>query len=199
MAEFRCEKCDREFGSKEALDMHNKSKHSESYKEPRFSNKQKKKIRNYAILFVIILLIGGFIYWRLIPPKNAPIISIEPSSHNFGLVSQAEGVVSATLQIKNIGNEVLVLKNMDTSCGCTSASIISDGQESPRFSMAMHGTNPKNWKQVIPPGKSVDLKVYYDPNVHRDMRGPVRRSVSIYSNDPRNKVKEVIINANQVD
>ena len=58
MKEFRCDKCDREFGSKEALDMHDKSKHSESYKEPLLSNKRKKKLRNYVILSVIILLVS---------------------------------------------------------------------------------------------------------------------------------------------
>lgn len=199
MAEFRCEKCERDFESKEALNMHNESKHSEEYKKPLLSNKAKKKIRNYGIIVIIILIIGGFFYWRLIPPKNAPQIVIEPGEYNFGVVSQAEGTVSGSVMINNIGNEPLVLKNMDTSCGCTSAAVVKDDVEGPRFSMAMHGTNPKNWKQVIPPGDSVELKIYYNPNVHKELRGSVRRSVFVYSNDPRNKVTEVVINANQVD
>jgi len=65
--------------------------------------------------------------------------------------------------------------------------------------MSAHGTNPKGYRLTIPPGDSADLKVYYDPNVHKDLRGLVRRSVSVYSNDPRNKVEEVVISANQVD
>jgi hypothetical protein len=199
MAEFRCEKCDREFGSKDALNMHNQSKHPEAYKEPLLSNKVKKRIRNYGITFFVLLIAAGFFYWRVIPPDNAPIIEIEPSSHNFGTVSQAKGTVSGTMTITNQGNEALVLKNMDSSCGCTSAAVVYKGVEGPRFSMAGHGTNPRDWRQVIPPGESAELKVYYNPNVHRDMRGLVRRSVFIYSNDPRNKVKEVIISANQVD
>jgi len=199
MVEFKCEKCEKEFGSKDALNMHDKSKHPDAYKEPLLSNKVKKRIRNYGILFVILLAIAGFIYWRLAPLENSPIIEIEPSSYNFGTVSQAEGAVSGTVSIYNRGNEPLVLKNMDTSCGCTSAAIVDNAIEGPRFSMAMHGTNPKDWKQVILPGDSAELKIYYNPNVHKDLRGSVRRSVSIYSNDPRNKVKEVVINANQVD
>ncbi len=199
MAELRCEKCDREFGSKDALNMHNESKHPEEYKAPLMSKKVKKRIRNYLILFIIIALIGGFIYWRVVPPKNAPIISVEPGSYDFGVVSQAEGAVSGLVTITNQGNEPLVLKKMDTSCGCTSAAIVDNGVEGPRFSMAMHGTNPKDWKKVIVPGDSTELKIYYNPNVHKELRGSVRRSVSIYSNDPRNKVMEVVINANQVD
>lgn len=199
MPGFMCEKCNREFNSREALNMHNKSKHPEAYNEPLLSSKQKKRIRNYGIMLFVLLIVAGFIYWRSTPPKDAPNIEIEPSTYNFGSVSQAKGTVSTTMSIFNRGNEPLVLKNIDTSCGCTSASIVYKGVEGPRFSMAMHGTNPKDWKQVIPPGDSAELKIYYNPNVHKDMRGSVRRSVSVYSNDPRNKVKEVVINANQID
>ena len=199
MAEFKCEKCDKEFASKEALDMHTESKHPESYKKPLLSKGNKKKIIRYVIIFIFVLLVAGFLYWRLTPPKNAPRIYIEPSTFNFGPVSQANGVVSTIIKITNTGNEGLIINNMDTSCGCTSASIVYKGEEGPRFGMSAHGTNPKGYRLTIPPGDSADLKVYYDPNVHKDLRGLVRRSVSVYSNDPRNKVEEVVISANQVD
>ncbi len=157
-----------------------------------------RKIKNYGIFFLIVIAFVGFFYWRSIPPKNAPIIEITPSSYDFGSVSQAKGVTSATLDIYNRGNQDLVLKNMDTSCGCTSASVISDGEEGPRFSMRSHGTNPKDWEQVISPGESAQLKIYYDPNVHQNLKGSVTRSVFIYSNDPRHSKKEVKIRAFQV-
>lgn len=199
MTEFRCEQCDKEFVSKEALNMHNQSKHQESCKEPLFSKRQKKRIRNYGVIIIIVLAITGFFYWRSIPPKNSAIIEIEPSSYDFGMVSQAEGVISATIGITNKGNEPLIINKIDTSCGCTSAAVIYKGVEGPRFSMAMHGTNPKDWRQVIQPGEAAELKVYYDPNVHKELRGSVRRSVFIYSNDPRDNVKEIAISANQAD
>jgi len=92
----------------------------------------------------------------------------------------------------------LVIENMDTSCMCTTAKLIYQGQESPEFGMSMHGKNPKNFELKIPAGETVQLKVYYDPNVHKDMRGSVTRSVSVYSNAPRNREIEVRISANQV-
>ena len=98
------------------------------------------------------MALAGFLYWKLIPPKNAPILELVPDEYNFGSVSQAAGVVASTMTLTNKGNEDLVINNIETSCGCTSASLIYQGIESPRFGMAMHGTNPKNFEQIIPPG-----------------------------------------------
>lgn len=198
MKEYLCKKCDRKFNSKESLNKHNTDKHGDDISQPLFSKTQKDKIRKYSIIFGAIILIALFFYWRLIPPKDAPIISIEPTYQDLGMVSQANGVVSTQFQITNKGTNTLVIDNMDTSCMCTTASVISDGSEGPKFGMEMHGTNPKNWKIAIEPGKTVQLKVYYDPNAHKDLRGPVSRTINVYSNDPRNAVKTVRINLNQV-
>jgi hypothetical protein len=194
MTEFICDECDKTFKTKEAMNMHNENKHK---KQPFLSARQKKRIRNYTITFVIIALIAAFIVWRSIPPKNAPIIKITPDFHNFGIVSQITGSVNALVTITNVGTEPLIISSMDTSCGCTSALILNEGIEGPKFSMASHGTNPKNWKHVIPPGESSQLKIIYDPNVHKDLQGTVTRSVFVHSNDPRNRRTEVRISATQ--
>ena len=70
---------------------------------------------------------------------------------------------------------------------CTSASLIYNGQESPKFSMSMHGNNPENFELRIPPGETAQLKVYYDPNAHGKQKKPeikITREVTIISNDP---------------
>jgi len=201
MKDFKCDKCERDFSSEEALNMHTKAKHTHvkhTKEHTSIKSNVLKKYKNYIILFILILAIALFFYWRSIPLENVPVIVITPSHHNFGVVSTAKGEVSALIEISNNGTEALVINKMDTSCGCTSASIVSNGEEGPRFSMSMHGTNPKNWQQVIPPGKSVQLKVYYNPKVHKDLRGAVTRSISIFSNAPRHRKTEVTISANQV-
>ncbi|MFQ5474467.1 MAG: DUF1573 domain-containing protein [Candidatus Nanoarchaeia archaeon] len=198
MAKHRCKECDREFKSGDALCMHNRSKHPETSKG-KMSGRQREKTRNYAVLIIAVLVLSGLYYWNSIPPENAPIIDILPRVHNFGTVSQAGGAVSTEMTIYNKGASELILTGMDSSCGCTSAAVVHNGIEGPRFSMAMHGTNPKDWKQVIPPGESVQLKVYYDPNVHKELRGAVTRTVAVFSNDPMHKKAEVTIKANQVD
>jgi hypothetical protein len=132
-------------------------------------------------------------------PANRPVISIDPLLYDFGDVSFAGGVVKTVMTIQNEGGSDLVVNEMDTSCGCTSASVTKDGVEGPVFGMKMHGTNPVGWSISIKPGENALLNVYYDPTVHPDLRGPVTRTVSIFSNDPIEFQKEVRIDVNQVD
>ncbi len=53
----KCEPCQKEFETADALEMHNKAKHAELQKEPWLTAAQKKKLRNWTIIFVIL----GFI------------------------------------------------------------------------------------------------------------------------------------------
>lgn len=129
-------------------------------------------------------------------PADSPKIDIEPLSYDFGDVSQATGVVSQSFLVKNVGKSDLEINNLLTSCGCTSASIVLDGQEGPRF--AMHN-NPKNWVVTIKPEATAVLKVYYDPDVHPEFRGLATREITIFSNDAVDFEKSVKIRLNQVD
>ena len=66
--------------------------------------------------------------------------------------------------------------------------------------MAGHGIeSPLAWEVAIAPGESAQLKVYYDPSVHQDFRGPATREISIFSNDPIDFEKKATIELNQVD
>jgi len=126
-------------------------------------------------------------------------ILITPPEYDFGRVSVAGGEVSADLKIKNIGDEPLVLSYIDSSCGCTTASVVYGGREGPRFTMREHGTNPENWRLRIPPGEEAVLRVYYNPRVHPDLRGEVSRYIEVYSSDPEKPVVRVWVRVFQVD
>lgn len=54
MTEFRCNECDRNFGSQEALDSHNAAKHSSSNSTPTKKSINYKKFRNWGIFFLIL-------------------------------------------------------------------------------------------------------------------------------------------------
>lgn len=133
-------------------------------------------------------------------PAERPIISLTPETIDLGNVSQAKGETSVFFEITNTGKTDLIINKLDTSCGCTSAAIVYQGKEGPRFAMAGHGIeSPTNWQVVIPPGERAQLKVYYNPNVHKDFRGPAIREIYVFSNDPVNFETKVKIELNQVD
>lgn len=129
-------------------------------------------------------------------PEERSEIILSPLNYDFGDVSQALGIVSESFAIRNSGNTDLVINNLLSSCGCTSAAIVNNGQEGPRF--GMHN-NPTDWSTTINPGASAELIVYYDPNVHPEFRGAATREVTVFSNDPVNFEKSVKIKLNQID
>ncbi|MEK6951112.1 MAG: hypothetical protein AABX13_05305 [Nanoarchaeota archaeon] len=63
----RCEPCQRDFDSAEALQMHNQAKHAEAAKTgglAGLTSTQKKKLRNWVLAFVLLgLIIFGFGFW----------------------------------------------------------------------------------------------------------------------------------------
>jgi len=133
-------------------------------------------------------------------PAERPIISINLESIDLGDVSQAKGETSRVFEITNTGKTDLIINKLDTSCGCTSAAIVYQGKEGPRFAMAGHGIeSPTDWQVVIPAGEKAQLKAYYDPNVHKDFRGAAVREIYIFSSDPIDFEKKVKVELNQVD
>ncbi|MCH8329162.1 MAG: DUF1573 domain-containing protein [Nanoarchaeota archaeon] len=162
--------------------------------------KRNKMIVKVSILIIILVGIGYFFIQSKTPaytqdPRGPPLMKIMPTSYNFGDVSVAKGTVSTTMNIINEGKGNLVIRNMKSSCMCTTATIIKDGVESPVF--GMH-SGPASWSQIIGPDETAQLKIYYDPTAHRELRGPVTRVITIYSNDPVNSQTKVRINVNQV-
>lgn len=134
-------------------------------------------------------------------PLERPIISLNPDTYDFGDVSQKAGIVTTSFELENKGQNDLVIKNLETSCGCTSVAIVYQGVEGPKFGMPGHGVNEaiQDWRVTIPAGGKAELKVYYDPNVHPDFRGAAIRTISVFSNDPIDFEKSVQIELNQVD
>lgn len=134
-------------------------------------------------------------------PDNRAQIVIEPSFYDFKDVSQARGTVTVFFELKNQGTKDLIINRLETSCGCTMASIVYNGQEGPKFGMSGHGVNEeiKDWQISIPSKGKAQLKVYYDPDVHPDFRGTAIREIYVFSNDPINFESKVKVELNQVD
>lgn len=85
--EKTCSKCNKTFGSAEALQMHNQNKHPENVKKPLISSTHKKKIRNGIYAIFILGAIVGIIYLitsniTTLPPTTMQgHAEINPPSH----------------------------------------------------------------------------------------------------------------------
>ena len=89
-------------------------------------------------------------------------------SHDFGTINEADGKVSCTFEIENVGDEPLVILGVYVSCGCTTY----------EFS-----------KEPIAPGEKGEVKVTLDPT---GREGKYIKSIHIYTNTlPKKKTVRI--------
>ncbi|MCQ9208476.1 MAG: DUF1573 domain-containing protein [Omnitrophica bacterium] len=133
-------------------------------------------------------------------PGQYPEIVIEPESYDFGKLSLSKGIVETFFIIKNKGKIPLVIDDIKTSCGCTTASLKTRKQKkSPAFDTK--GKTDTAWKAKVLPAQQAKLTVTFDPNYHIPDKfpSPVTRMITIYSNDPLEPKKIIRIKAELVE
>ncbi len=193
------EEIDMEGLSRKQRKLLKKKLRKEEEKKTRQRGKRRKLIVQAGIVIVVLLFIGLYFMSSKPSPDSAgsPLMRISTEKYSFGDVSVSGGIVSTEIDIENLGDGNLMISRLESSCMCTTATIIKDGVEGPVF--GMH-ENPAalGWSQTVGPNETAQLKIYYDPTVHRELRGPVTRIISIHSNDPASPRKEVRIDLNQV-
>jgi hypothetical protein len=109
-------------------------------------------------------------------------LEVPEKTFNLGQIKMSLGDVSKMFVLKNSGTDILKLSNIKTSCHCTKAQVVIDGQPSPLFGM----NDVSSWIGDVQPGKEAQLTVIFDPNFHGPSGvGPVERLVSIETNDAR--------------
>lgn len=97
---------------------------------------------------------------------------VENKEHDFGVINKKGGIISANFTIGNIGETTLMIGDIMTSCGCTSAKISDTG---------------------ISSGENAVLTVNFDPNFHEEPKGRFSRSIFVPTSDPENEELEFII------
>lgn len=117
--------------------------------------------RVLSLLGGVVLLLAGFAW-------AGPKLDVDQSEYDFETVVQGEAV-EHTFIFTNIGDELLVVDKVRSSCGCTAALITS-----------------KN----LPPGESGELKIRFDS---ARFRGDVAKVVYLYTNDPFAPVTKLLV------
>lgn len=90
-------------------------------------------------------------------------IELKESSHDFGKLEAGE-IVTHTFYFKNTGTKNLVIRNVETSCGCTV---------------------PKYDKKPIPPGKEGKIEVEFNSS---GRIGKQYKVIHIFANVPEKEV-----------
>lgn len=129
---------------------------------------------------------------------GAPVLSVTPASYGLGQISQAKGLVTVEMAVANTGTGDLEINEMETTCGCTKAALVVAGSAGPWFGMRGHGVWPTGWAARLRPGEQATLRVQYDPDAHGIYRGPIDRTVFIYSNDPAQPRTAVRLTGTQI-
>lgn len=116
---------------------------------------------------VFALLLWGFYIWSTpglrpvtVSIYKPPIVSVENRIHDLGSL-MTDSHAETTFLIFNVGGKHLRIQNVETSCGCTVASIS---------------------KKVLRPGGFTKINIKLDTALKI---GPIRKKVTLFSNDPK--------------
>lgn len=86
------------------------------------------------------------------------VISFSNSMHDFGNIKEVNGTVTYDFEFVNKGKSPILIKNVESSCGCTS---------------------PEWTKQPVLPGKKGYVKATFDP---KDRPGFFDKTITVHSN-----------------
>lgn len=82
---------------------------------------------------------------------------------------------TAIFHLTNTSSAPITLRDFNTSCNCTEATVTVNGQVSPRFNMMMHmSASDAAWRVDLDPGKTAAIELIYTPS-KMPVYGPVSR------------------------
>ena len=136
------------------------------------------------IIGLIVVIVAGLASYYFFGLRGniasaGGVILVSPTEYDLGEVPYEGGIVVREFNVENAGEEDLKISSLETSCGCTSAQIIYEGEESRKFGMK---PNTSSWSERINPGDSATLRVFFDPTAHGpEGTGPFRRAIWVQS------------------
>lgn len=152
-----------------------------------------------GLILLTLAIIGGGSYLVVksspsqLSADQSTVATTTETSFDWGTIGINNGKVQKTFVIKNSGSSPLKLNNVVTSCMCTTAQVVINGQSSPAF--GMHAKS--SWSGEVLPGQSADLVVVFDPAFHGPSGvGSITRIVTVDANDAKNSQLSFTLTAN---
>lgn len=113
----------------------------------------------------------------------AAVLSAETTSHDFGRISMADGIVKKIFTISNTTATPVLIEKIYTSCMCTEAVLKTPSGDKGPFGMPGHGVVP-SVREEVEAGGTRELVVSFDPAAHGPAGvGRIERLVSVVTDD----------------
>ncbi|KKS17568.1 MAG: hypothetical protein UU77_C0005G0019 [candidate division WWE3 bacterium GW2011_GWC1_41_7] len=150
-----------------------------------------------SIVSVLILGIGIVAATSKTPPQleqtdGAKLEFVGDKTFDWGIIDINGGIVEKIFTIRNAGETDLLMTNVKTSCMCTEAQVIINGEASPAFQMHAQSS----WKGTVKPGEEAQIRVVFDPLFHGPTgTGPITRLIGFDTNDRNNATGELTVTA----
>lgn len=113
---------------------------------------------------------------RVAGQADLPIL-VEQNFYDMGDIAMEDGDVAAKFKLVNTSDEAISVKEMETSCMCTTARLTIGVKSSNEIGMRGHGY-VHNVSMSINPGEEAVVIAVFDPNAHGPSgTGFIRRSV----------------------
>lgn len=138
------------------------------------------RIVKTLILTLVFATVGLGLYWVFTTPDQQPVVIsvyeppiVQPDevTHSLGDIP-TDSKAHHTFHLYNVGGKPLIIKKVETSCGCTLVNID---------------------KSKISPGEVAALKVTLDTSIKL---GNVKKSITVFTNDPQQPVLKLFLKGN---
>jgi len=175
-------------------------------------NTMTKKQTNVSLILSVVAVLGvaATLFYFTSSAKTTenqatagtPAFTVDTEMIELGEID-VNGEYPADFTVTNTGDAPLEISRVKTSCMCTFAEVIIDGETSPSINMDMYMEGihtydeylaAKRWTGKVAPGQSAIVRMIYKPHM-MPVEGSVARNVKFATNDPQNRSVELGIHA----
>ncbi len=126
-------------------------------------------IRNLIILGIVVV---GVVAVMMVsfggndgPESSASVLQATETNYDFQTISMKDGLAKHEYKLKNEGDTAVEIQKVSTSCMCTEAYVVADGEEYGPYGMGGHG-GASSTGVMVKPGETVTVRAEFDPAAH---------------------------------
>lgn len=142
-----------------------------------------KKTIVFGIVAVVLVSVGIWVSANNAPAaQSAGTLQAAQETYDFGTIPMAGGMVEYTYALTNNSEEAVTIREISTSCMCTTAYLSHQNHQVGPFGMSGHGIQKKA-DITVQPGEQAGVRVVFDPAAHGPAgAGAISRGIYLQTN-----------------